>query len=216
MDLSHQQLSDWLIENWELCLIPFIGALIGWFTNLLAVKMLFRPRKARSFLGIKFHGVFPKRKAALAKKVGELVSTELISSEQVIEVLKKKAGSPEAVERIIERVETFLVKKVIQALPVLALALTPDLISKIRRVFISDFGPLASDIVDSLGEGLDAEIDIHEIVEEKINSFSDVKFEELLLRLMRKEFRFIELIGAVIGFLVGLFQLAFLYSMSAL
>ena len=207
-------LTEWLMSNKELCLIPFVGALIGWVTNLLAVKMLFRPRKVRSFLGIKFHGVFPKRKAALAKKVGELVSTELLSSKQVIDALKKKAGSTEAVERIIQKVENFLTKKVLDALPVLTLAFTPDILSKVRRIFITDFGPLASEIVDSIGQGLEMELDVHQIVEEKINSFSDRKFEELLLKLMKKEFRFIELIGAVIGFIVGLVQLFFVYGVS--
>ena len=48
---------------------PLIGALIGYLTNWLAVKMLFRPRKAL-YIG-KFHvpftpGVIPRRKAALA------------------------------------------------------------------------------------------------------------------------------------------------------
>ncbi|MEZ4979183.1 MAG: DUF445 family protein, partial [Chitinophagales bacterium] len=57
-----------------LLLLPIIAGLIGWLTNFLAVKMLFYPRNPKQILGITFHGVFPKRQAHVAEKVGELVA----------------------------------------------------------------------------------------------------------------------------------------------
>jgi len=62
-----------------LYLLPIVAALIGWITNFLAVKMLFHPREARKILFFTFHGVFPKRQKALADKLGDIVSAELIS-----------------------------------------------------------------------------------------------------------------------------------------
>ncbi len=59
--------------------LPFIAAFIGWFTNYLAVKMLFHPRKPIRFLGMTIQGIFPKRQELFAQKLGVLVSKELIS-----------------------------------------------------------------------------------------------------------------------------------------
>ena len=75
---------------------PLIGALIGYLTNWLAVKMLFRPRKAL-YIG-KLHipftpGVIPRRKAALATALGKMVSEMLVRKEDLKESLCSKSVS---------------------------------------------------------------------------------------------------------------------------
>ena len=75
---------------------PLIGALIGYLTNWLAVKMLFRPRKAL-YIG-KLHvpftpGVIPRRKAALATALGRMVSEMLVRKEDLKESLCSEAVS---------------------------------------------------------------------------------------------------------------------------
>ena len=57
-----------------LLLLPIIAALIGWFTNYLAVKMLFHPRLPLKIFGFSIQGVFPKRQKQLADKLGTLVA----------------------------------------------------------------------------------------------------------------------------------------------
>jgi uncharacterized membrane protein YheB (UPF0754 family) len=54
--------------EWKLISIPVIGFIIGYFTNYLAIKMLFYPRKP--ILG--FQGVLPKRRNELAKNIAEV------------------------------------------------------------------------------------------------------------------------------------------------
>ena len=75
---------------------PLIGALIGYLTNWLAVKMLFRPRKAL-YIG-KLHvpftpGVIPRRKAALATALGRMVSEMLVRKEDLKESLCSESVS---------------------------------------------------------------------------------------------------------------------------
>ena len=55
------------MEIWKLVLIPVIGFFIGYFTNYIAIKMLFYPR--RKFWG--FQGVLPGRKKIIARKISE-------------------------------------------------------------------------------------------------------------------------------------------------
>jgi uncharacterized membrane protein YheB (UPF0754 family) len=53
---------------------------------------------------------------------------------------------------------------------------------------------------------LKEELDIQKLVTEKVKQFSSDKLESILNAIMKKEFRFVEIIGAVLGFLIGLIQ----------
>ena len=76
--------------NWDIIttylLPPLIGAVIGYFTNLIAVKMLFYPHKAVYLFGHQLPftpGAIPKGKARLAKSAGKIVQNELFTREDI-------------------------------------------------------------------------------------------------------------------------------------
>ena len=73
---------------------PLVGALIGYATNWLAVKMLFRPHRPKGFGPLRFQGVVPRRQEALAESIAETVQDELISAEDVAALV---VGHDEAV-----------------------------------------------------------------------------------------------------------------------
>lgn len=190
--------------------LPLIGALIGWVTNYVAVKMLFHPKTERRFLFIKLHGVFPKRQRAFAEKLGDLVSRELFSVEDVKQKMEEAAGRPKVrmvVEEVIEKVIT---EKLPAAIPMLGMFMSQELIVKVKGVLVDNIQGLVHVVVEALGEDLKELLNVRDVVEEKVSSFSSDKLEEIVFSIMQKEFKFIELIGAVLGFLVGLVQVAIL------
>lgn len=69
---------------------PVIGAVIGYFTNYVAVKMLFRPLypvKIGKFTVPLTPGVIPKRKKEMAQALGAMVSNSLITKEDLEKAL---------------------------------------------------------------------------------------------------------------------------------
>lgn len=65
---------------------PLVGAVIGYFTNLIAVKMLFFPREEKRIFGHRIPftpGAIPKGKARLAKSAGKIVQNELFTMEDI-------------------------------------------------------------------------------------------------------------------------------------
>ena len=62
-------------------------------------------------------------------------------------------------------------------------------------------------VIDSYANKLKNEVDVEAIVYEKVLNFSSDKLEEILYSIMKKEFKFIELLGGVLGFLIGIIQL---------
>ena len=193
--------------HWILFLLPFIAALIGWMTNYIAVKMLFHPKEPRNFLGTTFHGVFPKRQHALAEKLGQLVADELFSISDVSAKIKEFATSDEAMNEVGKRIEMTIRNKLVQAFPMLAMFLSDEMVEKVTGLFKNELKEFLSATSQGMGEKLEENLNVQEMVKERVNAFSSQKLEELLNQLMKKEFKFIELVGAILGFFIGCIQL---------
>ena len=67
--------------------VPILwGALIGYFTNALAIRMLFRPLTRKYLLGVPVPltpGIIPRRRGELARSIGRMVARDLLSAEAV-------------------------------------------------------------------------------------------------------------------------------------
>jgi uncharacterized membrane protein YheB (UPF0754 family) len=76
---------SWAVAS-KFILPPLIGAVIGYFTNLIAVKMLFFPHEEKHIFGFRVPftpGAIPKGKARLAKAAGEIVVNDLFTKEDI-------------------------------------------------------------------------------------------------------------------------------------
>jgi uncharacterized membrane protein YheB (UPF0754 family) len=194
-------------------LFPILAALIGWVTNYLAIKMLFHPREEVKVLGISLQGVFPKRQKQLALKLGTLVSEELLSMEQITEKIRDHATSNETMDAIGKRIEMTIREKLVHAFPMLSMFLSDDMVEKVTNLFRKELKDFLSQSVDELSTKLENNLDISEVVREKVEGFSSDKIEDLLFNLMKKEFKFIEVAGAVLGFAIGCVQVALTFSL---
>jgi uncharacterized membrane protein YheB (UPF0754 family) len=192
--------------EWILYLLPLVAALIGWFTNYIAVKMLFHPKNPKGFLFVKIQGVFPKRQKALAQKLGDLVAEELFSVSDVASKIKEFATSEEAMNEVGERIEKTIRNKLVKTFPMLAMFLSDEMVEKVTKLFQCELQDFLAESAAGLGNKLEENLDIKEMVKERVNGFSSEKLESLLNQLMKKEFKFIEIIGAFIGFVIGCFQ----------
>ena len=72
---------------------PIVGAVIGYATNWIAIKMLFRPLRAKYLFGWRLPltpGVIPRNRKQLAASIGEVVGEKLLSEEAI----RKHANDP--------------------------------------------------------------------------------------------------------------------------
>lgn len=194
--------------NWTLIVIPIISALIGWVTNWIAIRMLFHPKEPINILGMKIQGIFPKRQDALAQKLGKLVSNELLSFAEI----EQKIANPNNIQKVLPLVEThideFLKVKLKEKMPVISMFIGEKTIAELKSVFMTELESLFPNLLSGYMNSLQSDLDLEKIVYEKVKNFSTEKLESILYQILAKEFKFIELIGAVLGFLIGLLQVA--------
>ncbi len=193
--------------NYWLLIIPVISAFIGWVTNWVAIKMLFHPREPKRILGITFQGIFPKRQQQFAEKLGKLVSNEFLSFTDI----EEKISSPENLKKVMplieQHIDEFLRYKLSDEMPVISMFIGDKTINKMKGAFMKELELIFPQLMKQFAGNLKTELDLEHIVINKVSSFSSDKLEELLYQIMSKEFRFVEIIGAVIGFIIGIVQI---------
>jgi uncharacterized membrane protein YheB (UPF0754 family) len=79
-------------------------------------------------------------------------------------------------------------------------------INELKGFFMTELEALFPVLMQRYMKNLQEELDLEKIVIEKVSGFSSDKLEEILMGIMSKEFRFVEILGGVLGFLIGLLQ----------
>ncbi|EPR34884.1 protein of unknown function DUF445 [Alkalidesulfovibrio alkalitolerans DSM 16529] len=184
-------------------LTPFVCALIGWATNWIAVKMLFHPREPWKFGPLAIQGIFPKRQKALAARLGEMVQRELVNMEEIAEALRGHDMSERFREVIDAEIGRLLTEKLVEAIPMAAMFLSESMIEKLKKLLVPEILKLVPTLVDKAAGELSACYDIEAAVRAKVEAFPVEKLEEILFSIMRREFRFVEITGGVLGFMIG-------------
>lgn len=203
--------ADPQIFKWTWCLLPLIAAVIGWGTNYLAVRMLFHPRVEKRILGLRIQGVFPKRQKVLAEKLGQLVARELFSMQDVRKHLQGEEFIVHVTEAIEAKVDEFLQEKLAETIPMASMFLGSGMVDTIKHSLVESLAKAVPELGDMFVTHLEKNMDVETVVREKVEAFSSDKLEEMLLSIMKREFRFIEVVGAVLGFVIGLVQLGILW-----
>lgn len=173
-----------------------IGAVIGYITNWLAIKMLFRPREAKYIFGMKLPftpGLIPKEKSRIANKVGETVGTHLLNSDSLSKALKDdkiKAKFNEVAKEKINQVinsNSTLEESLKNTLGENYYALKGNMINNIAKTILESIqeeefkNKVKFYIVDSIKERLNKE------PEKIIDFINSNKFREVIINTLEEE-----------------------------
>lgn len=187
-------------------LTPIMTGLIGWFTNWVAVKMLFKPEKPVNLGFYKLQGVFPKRQDKLAERIGKMVADELLTAHDIRERVLHQDNIDSLLEFVDGKVEHYLKNDFPTKYPVASIFFGKRRREQIRIDLMEEVHLLAPEVIHKVMEDLEEKMKVEELVAKKVAALSPKKLEDLINGILKTEFRFIEWSGAVLGFFVGLIQ----------
>lgn len=197
-------------------LLPVIAGLIGWFTNWIAVVMLFRPRNPIYILGVKFQGVFPKRQKYLAEQLGNLVAEQLFSADDIKEKLVSDTNISQIIGMIEDKVDDFMLNTFPEKYPITSMFFSTRRKAQIKADLIYEVEHSVPGLLEDYMDGIDQQIDVRRIVKEKVEKLDPLMLEGLLNSILKKELRFVEMIGGVLGFMIGVVQVILMEVLSLL
>lgn len=190
----------------ELILMILIGTFIGWVTNYIAIKLLFRPYNEINILGFKIQGVIPKRRSEIALNIGQTVNTQLISIKDITNTINSMELEVEIDKIVGDIVDKKIKGDFLSKNPMLKMFVSDSVIDKIKEYIKSAIEDNKGDVVNIIISKLEKEIDFEKLIMEKINEFSLEDIEKMTINIAKNELKHIEYIGAVLGAFIGTIQ----------
>ena len=187
---------DWV--PWVM--LPVVGGAIGWATNLVAIKMLFHPRKPTWGL----QGLLPRRQKELAASVGDVVGNELVPTDELLKGLDGLDLTPHLGELLDQAISAKL--EDIRKIPLIGSFVTQERIAGIRDSVLRQLVDKQPVLIARFKEILKEKIDIGKIAREKLAAFDLDRLERIVNQVASRAFRAIEWWGLILGFLIGVAQ----------
>ncbi|GAA0760706.1 DUF445 domain-containing protein [Clostridium sartagoforme] len=186
-------------------ILTIVGGLIGWITNILAIKLMFRPINPIKIpiLNIEILGLIPKRKNEIASNIGEVISNELLSIDDILnQALNTNSNGESFNSHITNKVKSIINEKLnIIPMPFRMIA-TPYIDEILNKEVPDAINEISIDLLNKAKEN----VNIQEIIEEKINQLDLEKLEDIIIKVAKKELKHIEILGLILGAIIGVLQ----------
>lgn len=189
--------------------IPFVTALIGWFTNWVAIRMLFRPRKPMRILGITWQGLIPRRQDDLSKQTAEIIESEILQQHVIRNAIQSIDIEPH-LRALVEKMVDQKLKEKLASIPFVGSFVNDSTLEMIKGMAVESLTEEIPSIVNNVSNDLESKIQVKHLVQTRMNALDLDALENIVKRVAKNEFRRIEQLGAVLGFLVGLIQVLLL------
>lgn len=191
----------------EFLLMVGVGALIGWFTNYLAIKLLFRPYKEINFVFFKLQGLIPKRRHEIAVNIAEVIETELISLKEIGDSLDTDSFEYEDLDDFIDRmVNDKIKKKFLEENPLLKMFVNEKLLGKIKNYIKTLILDNKEELFELLLKSIEKNVDLKGHIIEKMDKFSLKEIEDIIIKISKQELKHIEILGGILGGIIAVFQ----------
>lgn len=199
------QTAVWALTRAPL-VMPLFGASIGWFTDWLAIKLVFFPRERRRILGLfPLQGVFQRRRDEVAKQYATVVAQEVMTVPNLVNAILTGPGAARLHEMIRETVEQSIEDQAGLARPLLGARFTTLKKAAADRAIRY----LPTTMLTAERYATEA-LDIRDTIATKMRRLTRVEYEGLLRPAFRQDEWKLIAVGAAIGGLIGELQVLLL------
>ncbi|MEV6445892.1 DUF445 domain-containing protein [Amycolatopsis sp. NPDC051716] len=193
-------------------IMPVFGLFTGWFTDWLALRMIFYPIEPRRYFGIQWQGLFLKRRAEVAEAYGSLIAKEIITPHNVIEAI---LHGPLA-DRVLALIQRQLDRELGSvAKPLLVFAVGSRKYQDMKLAISSQIMSRLPETMRYIEDYATDAMDIRNVLVSKMKQLSPKEFERLLRPAFEQDEWILIATGAVLGFAVGEAQVLILEHLAA-
>ena len=205
------QMVAWILFKFPL-IMPLFGLFTGWFTDWLALRMIFYPIEPRRYFGVQWQGLFLKRRAEVAEAYGSLIAKEIITPHNVIEAILHGPLS----DRVLALIQRQLDRELGSvAKPLLVFAVGGRKYQDMKLAIAEQIMGRLPETMRYIEDYATDAMDIRNVLVSKMKELSPHEFERLLRPAFEQDEWILIATGAVLGFAVGEGQVLLLEHLAA-
>lgn len=198
---------EWITENWALLTIPVISAVVGWGTNVIALKMTFLPLE---FVGIKpifgWQGIIPSKAAKMARISVDLWTTKLIDIREMFTKISPEKVADEMRPEFDRIAKEMMDEVMMDQMPVIWERVPQSAKNMVYARMSRDLPDIIADIMQDVKDNIEDVFDLKTMIVKRLTR-DKALMNEIFLKCGKEEFKFIERSGLYFGFLFGLVQM---------
>jgi len=216
---------------------PLIGGFIGYITNWLAIKMLFRPFEEKRIFGVKVPftpGLIPKRRREIALSIAKTVEEHILPQDKILKLFEE-SNSKQRLHKRVEMVIDDLIESIIEdvrknikegislgkisikgtivltAIDKLLDKTIEGLKEKLKRKLIEKASDKIEKHIEEELPIIVKQLNIRDMVVETFMEIDIQTLEKIVIGFSEDQLKHITYTGAVLGFIIGVFQSVYMY-----
>jgi len=187
--------------------MPLFGGFTGWFTDWLALKMIFEPKQPRRYLGLfEWQGLFLKRRQEVAAQYGALIAQEIITPRNVMDAVLRGPLSDGLYDMVLAHVQRAVDEQAGMARPLVTLVVGTARYEEMKRVIARKLVERLPEALKNVEEYAADAMDLKNTLVAKMQQLTAEEFEQLLRPAFQQDEWILIAVGAALGFLVGELQ----------
>lgn len=200
----------YFLPSWWI--LPLFGIIVGYSTNYLAIKLIFRPLNPIRIGKLRVQGMFIRRQVEVSSEYSRMVASKIITIENIFEYIIRGPGSTQLRDIVRDQIEKTINETAGIIRPLVEISTGSQLFLQIRNIACFRFmQELPMNIRHVFGYAGNA-LNLEQVLRDKMIALSSIEFEAFLRPVFKEdEFKLI-VIGAILGGMAGLVQYLLFFS----
>ncbi len=196
----------WYIFD-ELWTLPVMGVIVGYYTNWLALKMIFRPLYEKTYFGfIKYQGLFLKRQKEVSFEFANLVANNILTPKNILNTIIYGKAAENIFKLIQDQILYSLSNLEGIAKPVLSIIIGTEKYKQIKNYILERLTSIVPKSVERVEKYMYESMNLENTLSKRMSSLPPEEFEDLLHSIFKEDEWILITVGAILGAMVGLFQ----------
>ncbi len=187
-------------------ILPLFGAFTGWFTDWLALKLIFYPKQPRGFGWLRWQGLFLARRERVTERYAALIAQELITPHNLFEALLHGPLADRVFAMVQRHVQRAVDAQTGVARPLVVLAVGSSHYQDIKRAVAEQVMERLPTTLAYVEDYTAEALDIKATLVRKMRQLTDEEFEQLIRPAFQADEWILITVGAVLGFSMGELQ----------
>lgn len=193
--------------------MPIMGVIVGYYTNWLAILMIFRPLEPKRYLFFQYQGLFLKRQREVSKEFAEVIASRVLNPENLIRLIFLGKGGDLIIQLVMEKAKTMTENKLKEKAPFVPLLLGSEKMNDLKVKIADHILWIIPQVADRIQNYITDTLQIEKTVADRLSVLPADEFESLLHSVFKEDETTLIILGALLGGFVGLIQ-AYLVFMS--